>query len=138
MDHPWLNLPALDKTKAVVPFSSPRNLLRTNLGAAKLASASTGPAPLLHWCSTGWRRLRILWSSLQARARRIRRSLVVSETASLGDRRIVSVVQFERQRFLIGGGPSSVTLLARLPDAGANEEPTARAEGTVPGAGGGQ
>ena len=43
--------------------------------------------------------------------------LLVSETSALGDRRFVAVVQFERQRFLIGSSPFSVTLLARLSDA---------------------
>jgi flagellar biogenesis protein FliO len=43
--------------------------------------------------------------------------LVVSETVALGDRRFVSVIKFEGQRFLIGSSASSVTLLARLPDA---------------------
>ncbi|MBI1741111.1 MAG: flagellar biosynthetic protein FliO [Candidatus Koribacter versatilis] len=50
------------------------------------------------------------------RAQRKRKSLLVKETAGLGERRFVAVVQFERQRFLIGGSPGSITLLARLPD----------------------
>ena len=45
-----------------------------------------------------------------------RKSLVVKETANLGERRFVAVLQFERQRFLIGGSPGSVTLLAHLPE----------------------
>lgn len=45
-----------------------------------------------------------------------RRSLVIKETAGLGERRFVAVLQFERQRFLIGGSPGSVTLLAHLPE----------------------
>jgi flagellar biogenesis protein FliO len=51
------------------------------------------------------------------RARGQRKTLLVRETAALGDRRFVSVIQFERQRFLIASSPSSVTLLARLPEA---------------------
>ncbi len=54
--------------------------------------------------------------SLAGRARRKRKTLSVSATAALGDRRFVSVIQFERQRFLIGSSPSSVTLLSQLPD----------------------
>jgi len=50
------------------------------------------------------------------RSRRQRKALVVRETAPLGERRFVAIVQFERQRYLIGGGPASVTLLAQLPD----------------------
>lgn len=55
-------------------------------------------------------RLADLW-----RTQHKRRSLVIKETAALGDRRFVAVLQFERQRFLIGGSPGSVTLLADLP-----------------------
>jgi flagellar biogenesis protein FliO len=44
------------------------------------------------------------------------KKLAVRETASLGDRRFVSVIQFERQRFLIACSPTAVTLLAHLPD----------------------
>jgi flagellar biogenesis protein FliO len=42
--------------------------------------------------------------------------LFVRETAALGDRRFVSVIQFESRRFLIGSSAASVTLLAQLPD----------------------
>jgi hypothetical protein len=58
------------------------------------------------------------WRALVARTRRHPKSLVMLESSPLGDRRFVSVIQFERQRFLIGSSPSSVTLLARLPNAG--------------------
>jgi flagellar biogenesis protein FliO len=54
---------------------------------------------------------RSLW-----RAGRQHKALTVRETAALGDRRFVSVIQFEQQRFLIGSSPSSVTLLSVLPD----------------------
>jgi flagellar biogenesis protein FliO len=46
--------------------------------------------------------------------------LFVRESAALGDRRFISVIQFERSRFLIGSSPASVTLLAQLPDASAS------------------
>ncbi len=65
--------------------------------------------------------LATLWRALVAGTRRAPKLLVVSETAALGDRRMVSVLQFEGQRFLIGCGPSTVTLLARLPDVRAGE-----------------
>jgi flagellar biogenesis protein FliO len=65
-------------------------------------------------------RLKVLcsmtWKSVVGRARGQSKMLSVRETAALGDRRFVSVIQFERQRFLIGSSPSSVTLLAQLPD----------------------
>jgi hypothetical protein len=66
-----------------------------------------------------------LWKSLLCRVavKRKPKSLSVRETASLGDRRFVSVVQFERQRFLIGSSPSSITLLSHLPDESSSAEP---------------
>jgi flagellar biogenesis protein FliO len=59
-----------------------------------------------------WEKAGHLW-----RSQGKRRALVVKETASLGERRFVAVVQFERQRFLVGASPGSVALLAQLPDA---------------------
>jgi len=40
--------------------------------------------------------------------------LRVSETVSLGEKRFVSVVEVDGQQFLVGGGPSSVSMLAQL------------------------
>jgi len=67
--------------------------------------------PLARWLqkSSGW--MGALW-----RTRRKHRALAVTETAPLGERRLVAVVQFESSRFLVGASPSSVTLLAQLPD----------------------
>jgi flagellar biogenesis protein FliO len=67
------------------------------------------------WLKTCQGRLRELWRTQQKQ-----RSLSIKETAGLGERRFVAVVQFERQRFLIGGSAGSVTLLAELPA----EDPT--------------
>ena len=67
----------------------------------------------------------VIWRSLVSRARSQRKTLYVRETAALGERRFVSVIQFERQRFLIGSGPASVTLLAQLPDQPQSGEGTA-------------
>src|SRR5271163_5088071 len=66
------------------------------------------------WPTSIWRKL--IWRTLVRRAGGKRKALAVQETAALGDRRFVCVIQFERQRFLIGSSPSSVTLLAQLPD----------------------
>ncbi len=65
-------------------------------------------------------RLKVFWRSVVCGARIKRKTLSVRETAVLGDRRFVSVIQFERQRFLIGSSPSSVSLLAQLPDESAS------------------
>jgi flagellar biogenesis protein FliO len=54
-------------------------------------------------------RLRSLWSRVTFRRRQ--RSLRVCETVSLGDKRLVAVLEFERQRFLIGVTSQSVSLL---------------------------
>jgi hypothetical protein len=62
------------------------------------------------------------WRSLLCRAASKRKTLAVRETASLGDRRFVSVIQFEQQRFLIGSSPAAVTLLAQLPDVSPSSE----------------
>jgi len=75
------------------------------------------------WRSAIWRSP--IWRSLVRRAGSRRKTLSVRETAALGDRRFVSVIQFERQRFLIGSSPSSVTLLSQLPD----ESPSAEVTG---------
>jgi Flagellar biosynthesis protein, FliO len=79
-------------------------------------------------------RLRVLgrsaiWRSLVCRAGSKRKALSIRETAALGDRRFVSVIQFEGQRFLIGSSPSSITLLAQLPDESASGEVTREVAG---------
>ncbi len=40
--------------------------------------------------------------------------LRVIETVTLGDKRLVAVIQAEGRRFLVGGGPSGVSLLTAL------------------------
>jgi len=69
-----------------------------------------------------WRSAR--WRSWVCRARSKRKALSVRETAALGDRRFVCVIQFERQRFLIASSPSAVTLLAQLSDESPSSEVT--------------
>jgi len=71
----------------------------------------------------------VIWASLVRRAGNKRKTLSVRETAALGDRRFVSVIQFERQRFLIGSSPSSITLLSQLPDESSSGEVTGRGSG---------
>ena len=96
----------------------------------KQIATTTRPA-LSRWLTLAADRLKLVWRSVIWRSiswvRRSgskRKTLAVRETAALGDRRFVSVIQFERQRFLIGSGPSSVTLLAQLPDETASGEPS--------------
>ena len=62
-------------------------------------------------------RVAILSRTFLSRARSRQKQLAVVESVALGDRRFVSVIQFEGQRFLVGSAPSTVTLLAQLPQA---------------------
>jgi flagellar biogenesis protein FliO len=55
------------------------------------------------------------------RSRREAKRLRLTETLSLGERRFVAVVEFERKRYLLGGTAASVVLLAEL-DAAARDE----------------
>jgi flagellar biogenesis protein FliO len=43
------------------------------------------------------------------------RQLRLSETLALGERRFVAVIEFEQQKFLIGGTGNSVAMLSPLP-----------------------
>jgi flagellar biogenesis protein FliO len=102
------------------PSNSPlaRVLARTFTRTSALAAARL---------QVFWRS--VIWTSLVRRAGRKRKTLSVCETAALGDRRFVSVIQFERQRFLIGSSPSSITLLSQLPDESANGEENGKVVG---------
>ena len=66
------------------------------------------------WDGCCWSRLRRLLPAWQVR--RAARQLRVCESLSLGEKRLIAVVQYDKQKFLIGGGTQSVTLLARLGD----------------------
>jgi len=44
------------------------------------------------------------------------------ESLPLGERRFVAVVEFDRERFLLGGTASSLVLLSRLEKAGSRSE----------------
>jgi flagellar biogenesis protein FliO len=66
------------------------------------------PSSVLDW----WQRF---WSAMPGlRVRRAPRQLRLCESVSLGEKRVVAVIQYQTQRFLIGGGAHSVSLLARL------------------------
>ena len=59
-----------------------------------------------------------LWERVLRLSGRKPRRLRLCESLPLGDRRFVAVVEFERERFLVGGTPSSLVLLSRLADGG--------------------
>lgn len=63
--------------------------------------------------NAGW--LNRIWQALpRLRMQKAVRRLRLCESVSLGEKRLVAVVEYERQRFLIGGSAQSVSLLARL------------------------
>jgi Flagellar biosynthesis protein, FliO len=61
-----------------------------------------------------WRRLQLCWRRVARMAERAPRRLRLCESLPLGERRFVAVIEFEKARFLVGGTPASLSLLARL------------------------
>ena len=62
----------------------------------------------------GWARLRQWWQRLARLSRRTPRQLRLAENLALGDRRFVAVIEYRRERFLVGGTSAALVLLARL------------------------
>jgi flagellar biogenesis protein FliO len=71
-----------------------------------------------------WPHLIALWTRVLRISRRPPKALRLCESLPLGERRFVAVVEFERERFLVGGTPSSLVLLSRLADSGRTEDET--------------
>lgn len=67
---------------------------------------------LAAFSSESWKRIWHLLS--EVRVRKAPRQLRVCESVSLGEKRMVAIIQCEGQRLLVGGGAGSVNLLARL------------------------
>ena len=65
-------------------------------------------------------RLRALFSVVKVQ--RTNRRLRLCETLSLGEKRIVAVVEFEDQRFLLAATPQNISLLQSLGPAQGEEE----------------
>jgi flagellar biogenesis protein FliO len=62
-----------------------------------------------------WReRLAVWWTRMLRAGRREAKRLRLLESLPMGERRFVAVVEFERERFLVGGTAGSLVLLARL------------------------
>jgi len=70
-----------------------------------------GLALLIRKISSG-----VVWAAKNVRVQPARKTLRVCESVSMGERRFVAVIQVDKQRFLIGGGTGSVSLLSRLPE----------------------
>jgi flagellar biogenesis protein FliO len=66
---------------------------------------------------TFWGSFGGLWQRVLRLSRGAPRRLRLCESLPLGDRRFVAVVEFDQERFLVGGTPSSLVLLSRLEDA---------------------
>lgn len=60
------------------------------------------------------KRLIWLWERVLRISQRTPKGLRLCESLPLGDRRFVAVVEFGRERFLLGGTSSSLVLLSRL------------------------
>ena len=58
--------------------------------------------------------LSALWTRMRRMSLRTEKRLRLCENLPLGERRFVAVVEFENERFLLGGTASSLVLLARL------------------------
>ena len=69
-----------------------------------------------------WMRGAALWERVLRLGRRTPRRLRLCESLPLGERRFVAVVEFDRERFLLGGTTSSLVLLSRLEKADSRTE----------------
>jgi Flagellar biosynthesis protein, FliO len=88
-----------------IPSANP---IAENLGEAPEVAAAA-------WLSSERRRqIRTWWRRVWLFGRRPPRRLRLAESLALGERRFVAVIEFEQARFLVGGTPSSLVLLARL------------------------
>jgi flagellar biogenesis protein FliO len=72
------------------------------------------------------------WVRRAVKPRRSRR-LRVCESLSLGERRFLAVIEFDRQEFLVGGSGNSLSLLARLHDGAVITEAPPSWDSRVPG-----
>lgn len=71
--------------------------------------------------------LSALWRRVLRTSRRTPNCLRLCASLPLGERRFVAVVEFEKERFLVGGTPASLVLLSRLADSsGRGKEGTNR------------
>jgi len=87
---------------------------------ASTALPATSP-PQAVWAATLRNLSRRILSAVQPRkSRRLR----VCETLSLGERRFVAIIEFDRQEFLVGGSGNSLELLARLHEGRVIAEPS--------------
>jgi flagellar biogenesis protein FliO len=89
--------------------------MRAQMEPAVSYRNSSRPAMRPGWLAHLWRALRQALPAI--RVRRAPRQLRLCESLSLGEKRLVAVIQYEDQKFLVGGSAGSVALLTRLGDA---------------------
>jgi hypothetical protein len=82
------------------------------------SSAGRSSAGGVRPAGSGWGQA--LWS--RVRAHGAPRKLRLCESLALGERRFVAVIEFENERFLLGGTATSLALLSRLGDPGSRAE----------------
>ncbi len=75
-----------------------------------------------------WRGVVRLWQKTVRLGQRSPKRLRLCESLPLGERRFVAVVEFDTERFLVGGTASSMVLLSRLAEDRAPDEERERAE----------
>ena len=120
--------PAVDVAPAASPVEPPRVLYPAMVsppvatpGAARaepgLSSLATSLLVLLAVCAAAWWLLRR--GTRFSPAGKAPRKLVVSESRSLGNRQFLVVVEYERERVLLGITPGKIDYLCPLPLAGA-------------------
>ena len=80
------------------PGPSPQDWLRTIVESG------------IAWLSKAWKQVQT-----RAKTKQRTRKLRVCESAQLGEKRFVALIQADGQRFLIGGTSNSISLLATLP-----------------------
>jgi len=76
-----------------------------------------------------------LWKQAIRATQRPPRRLRLCENLPLGDRRFVAVIEYEHSRFLVGGTPGSLVLLAQLGNPspnGASSQPEPTLAGEAP------
>jgi flagellar biogenesis protein FliO len=89
--------------------ANPAPAAPSSVATGKLPAAAARVLQMLG--ETCWR----IWAAIESRrAAQKRRSLRVVETVGMGEKRFVAILQVEDQRFLVGGGSSGVSLLAKL------------------------
>jgi flagellar biogenesis protein FliO len=76
--------------------------------ASRIASQTGSQRPAIGALLLGW------WQRLVQLGRRPPKRLRLCESLPLGEHRFVAVIEFEQARFLVGGTPASLMLLARL------------------------